>query len=56
VHDQASRQPSASASAQPAAPNRRQQAAAAIYRETGDRHSEGMALNDLESARAAQQA
>jgi tetratricopeptide repeat protein len=30
------------------------QHAAAVYRETGDRHREGNALNNLEAARAAQ--
>jgi hypothetical protein len=32
------------------------QDAAAIYRETGDRHGENDALNNLEAARAAQRA
>ena len=31
------------------------QDAAAIFRETGDRHSEGITLANLEAARAAQQ-
>jgi len=31
------------------------QDAAAIYRETGDRHREGITVNNLETARAAQQ-